>query len=411
MGRDNRNLALLLGGQFISQIGDKFYALALAFWVLQATGSPQRMGIVLFAAMAPSILLGFVLGGVLDRWNRKAILITADLVRSAVIATITALFYWGALNLPIILAAQVVLSAASAFYNPTVSALVPQIVAQDRLGKANALSQLLSGIANILGPALGGLAVAGLGYGFVFVFNGASFLFSAALAAFLALPARTQPVQRAALPALAAIYRFIWRDKRILTILGVVAVIHFFVGSISVATPVLANALRGDGAANLGYLETALGMGTVLCALIMHRVNLNRREPRFLFGGIGGIGVVLCAAGALSLAGVAQLPLYLPIYLALSGAIIVVATAYTVLLQKTATGDVAAGVFSVMSSVGNLSIPLATLVFGALLEHLSWGIVALGCGAVIAVIGLLLLALYTAGERRISLRKDLPNDL
>jgi hypothetical protein len=56
-------LYLLIAGQFISQIGDKFYALALAFWVLKVTGSSSKMGMVIFFAMAPSILLGFFIGG------------------------------------------------------------------------------------------------------------------------------------------------------------------------------------------------------------------------------------------------------------------------------------------------------------------------------------------------------------
>ena len=58
----NRNLYLLLCGQLISQIGDKFYALGLAYWVLQTTGSSSMMGLVLFFSMAPAIVAGFFSG-------------------------------------------------------------------------------------------------------------------------------------------------------------------------------------------------------------------------------------------------------------------------------------------------------------------------------------------------------------
>ncbi len=58
----NKNLYLLLSGQFISQLGDKFYALALAYWVLQTTHSPSMMGFVMFFSMTPAILAGFFRG-------------------------------------------------------------------------------------------------------------------------------------------------------------------------------------------------------------------------------------------------------------------------------------------------------------------------------------------------------------
>ena len=392
----DRNLDLLFTGQFCSQIGDRFYALALAFWVLKATGSPARMGIVLFASMAPAILLGFVLGGVLDRWDRKRILIAADIVRGVAIVGITVIYYAGMLNLTAILIVQVILSAAAAFFNPTASAILPQIVAKDRLARSNALSQLLSGSANILGPILGGLAVAWCGYAFVFLVNAASFLLSAALAAGMRLPGAVAADRSASAgPALAAAYRFLWKDRRLLAILGIVAVIHFFVGSISVLLPVLAGALAGDGARNLGYLETGVGIGSVLCAAALHRVKLNGREVRVMFGGIGGIGAAMAATGALSLAGVASLPPYLMALPALSAAILAVATCYAALVQKAVEPAVAGGVFSILGSVGNLSIPLATLTFGFLLERTALGVVALGCGGAIALIGCMLFFVYS----------------
>lgn len=377
----NRNLQLLLGGQFISRIGDKFYSLALAFWVLEATGSPERMGVVLFAAMAPSILLGFVLGGVLDRWNRKAVLIVADLVRGVAVLGVALMYFLGALDLPVILAAQVLLSAASAFFSPTLLAVLPEIVEKERLTKVNATSQMLSGAADILGPALGGLAVASLGYPFVFLFDAATFLACAALNACLRLPRPSGAAKKEALSALASAYRFLWGNGRLMAVLGIVALVHCFAGSVSVIAPVMAGGLPGDGARNLGQLEAALGVGAVLSALLMRRARFQNREERFMFAGVGGLGGAMAILGGLKLAGVYALPPYLLVLPALSASIIVVATSYTVIVQKTVTGDVAGGVFSVMGSVGNLSLPLSTLLFGFLLERAAWGTVALGWGA------------------------------
>ena len=93
----NKNLCLLLCGQFISQIGDKFYALALAYWVLQTTHSPSIMGIVLFFSMAPAIVAGLLSGGIIDFFSRKTLLVNTDIIRGLVVTGVAASYYTGVL--------------------------------------------------------------------------------------------------------------------------------------------------------------------------------------------------------------------------------------------------------------------------------------------------------------------------
>src|SRR5689334_18807907 len=106
----NKNLYFLLSGQFISQIGDKFYALALAYWVLQTTKSPSMMGLVLFSSMAPAILTGFFAGGIIDFFNRKTLLVNTDVIRGFVVTAVVVSYYSGVLNFLIIIAAEIILS-------------------------------------------------------------------------------------------------------------------------------------------------------------------------------------------------------------------------------------------------------------------------------------------------------------
>ncbi len=74
----NRNFLLLLTGQFVSQIGDKFHYIALSFWVLETTGSTAKMGVVLAVSLIPSLILGFFSGAFIDRYNRKFIIAETD---------------------------------------------------------------------------------------------------------------------------------------------------------------------------------------------------------------------------------------------------------------------------------------------------------------------------------------------
>lgn len=394
----NRNLALLLGGQFVSQIGDKFYALALAFWVLQTTGSPARMGVVLFCSMVPSIVLGFFIGGFIDKYDRKTILVVSDVVRGLAILAVVAVYYTGSLSLAAIAAAQILLSIASAFFNPTVLSVVPQIVPGEKLVKANSTSQFLSGAANIIGPILGGLAVSFFGYAFVFVFNALSFFISALCEGLMAVPpVPKSPVEKLHMhEKIAQGYSYIFSQGKIVVLLGVVAVVHFFVGSVQVIMPVLAKALAGNGAQNLGYIETAFGFGAVAAALLLRALKLRGREGLGMFGGIAGLGLVMTAVGVLISLGMLSVLPFLPAFFLLSGAVIIVSTSYTVLLQSTVDNAMAGRVFGIIGSVGNFTLPVSILVFGYLLNTLSTGAITLFCGAVILLICAALALMYRA---------------
>ncbi len=156
----NRNLNLLLSGQLISQVGDKFHMLAVALLVLKTTGSPAKMGLVLFCSVFPSMILGLVSGSVVDRYNRKAIIIGADVARGLIVSGLGLCYFLNVLNFATLLIAQVILSVCTAFFDPAIPAIIPQIVKPDQLTRANSQAQFVSGIATVVGPALGGVMVA-----------------------------------------------------------------------------------------------------------------------------------------------------------------------------------------------------------------------------------------------------------
>jgi len=146
----NRNLALLLSGQLVSQIGDKFHMLAVAFLVLKTTGSPAKMGIVLFCSIFPGMFLGFISGALLDRHSRKTAIIAADAARGMIVAAVGLLYYLDALSFPVLLSAQILISVCTAFFDPAIPAIIPQIVRRDQLPRANSQTQFVSGIAAII---------------------------------------------------------------------------------------------------------------------------------------------------------------------------------------------------------------------------------------------------------------------
>lgn len=381
----NKNLGLLLSGQLVSQIGDKFHMLAVAFLVLKTTGSPAKMGLVLFCSIFPGMLLGFITGAFVDRYNRKFIIIGADMARGLIVSTLCVLFYLDALSFVILLIAQILLSICTAFFDPAIPAIIPQIVAKEQLTRANSQTQFISGISNIIGPILGGLTVAWAGYLPVFAINACSYLFSAGFECFLSLPRleKTGPGKTHLGNDVVKGWRYVYRKKHLIVILVMVGVIHLFVGSIEVVIPVLAADLKGEGASNIGFIQTFFGLGTVVAASILSIRNIGDREVRFLFGSVFIIGLLLLGVSGLFLAGIRSVFPFLVLFLAFGGAVIVAGTSFRSILQKEVDENMMGRVFGFVSSVGNISIPVAVLICGFLMEYVPHGLIAAASGLVL----------------------------
>ena len=206
----NINLNLLLSGQLVSQTGDKFYMLALSFMVLETTGSAARMGVVLFAGMLPLVAAGLFSGVVVDRVDRKAIIIVTDILRGVIVSVVSFLYLQGALTFGLIMASQVLLGLNSAFFNPAIPSVIPMIVPKDELSKANAKTQFVAGFANIAGPALGGILVSIYGYLIVFALNAATYFVSAFFECFLNIPSVKTEAHESLVAAFKEGYRTIY---------------------------------------------------------------------------------------------------------------------------------------------------------------------------------------------------------
>ena len=367
----NRNLGLLLSGQLVSQIGDKFHMLAVAFLVLKTTGSPAKMGLLLFCSIFPSMLFGFVAGAFVDRYNRKWIIIGADVARGLIVAVLCIFYYLGSLSFAILLIAQIFISVCTAFFDPAVPAIIPQIVRKDQLTRANSQAQFISGISTIVGPAIGGLAVAWVGYLPVFAINATSYLISAGFEFFIRLPAMNR-TGSGAIRLVDDIYqgwRYVYRRRHLVVILSMVGIIHLFVGCIEVVIPILASNLKGAGAQNIGLLQTSFGLGTVLAALILSVRNINNREVRLLFSSVFVIGLLLLVVSGIFLAGFRSVLSFLVLFILIGGCVLFAGTSFRSILQKEVGESMMGRVFGFVSTVGNISIPVAALFCGFLMEY------------------------------------------
>jgi len=254
-----RDVRLVLAASLASVVGDGVVPVAIAFAVLDLTGSATDLGLVL-AARALALLSALLIGGVVaDRFGRRAIMISSDLVRLFAQGAIGILLVSGHATVAEIAASQAVLGVASGFFDPASSGLIPA-VAGDHLQQANALRGIVFSAGSIAGPAIAGALVVTIGPGAALLLDSASFAVSALLLAGVRVDPRSLAARQRFLTDMregfAELRSRSWAWTNILAF----AFINMFTGAIYVLGPVVAKHQLGGPAAWAAILAvTAVG--------------------------------------------------------------------------------------------------------------------------------------------------------
>jgi MFS family permease len=356
-----RDFALVFGGQCVSVVGDRLTPIALAFAVLDLTGSTASLGLVLGAGTLGLALFILLAGVVADRVARRRLIIASDLVRGAAQALTAALLLADRATVPALAALAFVYGAAEAFHHPALIGLIPQVVEPEEIHSATALMGLTFGIGGVVGPAVGGAAVALLDPGGAIGLDAVTFLVSAAS---LALVTPHPAPERSAPRGLAGDLVDGVREARsrpwIVAVLGAFSAYHLIVlPGVFVLGPALA---RSDlsGASSWAAITAGFGVGGVIARLVA----LAWRPRRPVLATVALLAVAACqpaiiASGA-GTAGIAALE-------AVAGvAVGLLFTFWDVTLQV----EVPAGVLSRVSSLDFLAstalMPLGMALVGPL---------------------------------------------
>lgn len=297
-----RDFALLWLAGLVSVAGDFAFVVALPLHVYRLTDSTLATAGVFVAYFLPGTLIGSVAGVFVDRWDRKRVMVVADLARAVVLLPLLLLPD----TLVAIYAVTAALGTIGPFFGPAESALLPTLVGKDRLVAANALNSLNDNLGMLAGPAFGALLYAETGIGGVIVVNATSYLGSALLIRLIAVDAR--PDRSGEVTAVGSAWtrmvsewraglRFVRHDRA----LSVLFVSWSFVG-ISEGffltlglTPLVLDVLGGTPA-QVGWLGTSQAIGGLIAGLFIARIG-QRIATRWLFGG-GSLGIGIADFGS-----------------------------------------------------------------------------------------------------------------
>ena len=271
-----RNFRVLFMSTTISALGDAVASIALAFAVLQVSGSPVDLGIVLAGRQVASAAITLAAGVWSDRLPRHLVLTVAAVVQGTAQATAGTLLVTGHATVPELAALQVAYGLASGFVIPASQGLIPRTISAARLQQANAMLGLTRNSVTVIGPALGGVLVALGSPGLALLVDAASFLAEAALLLRLRIPPSAEFVERK--PFFHEL-RLGWSEFRrqtwIWTTIVFFGISNFFFASFFVLGPVVAQRDLG-GAAAWATLSTAWGVGSIVGGVAVLRFRPQR---------------------------------------------------------------------------------------------------------------------------------------
>ena len=390
-----RDFTLVVIGQIISLFGNAIVHFALPLYLLRETGSIALFGAVNACSFLPMILMGPIGGTAADRVNKRNIMVGLDFLTAGL--TVCYILLWGKAPLvPLVVVTLMLLYAISGAYQPAVQASLPLLLAPERLTQGNAVINMVATLANLLGPALGGVIFGLWGLGPILTIGGVCFFCSAVMEIFIHIPYEKRPRSAGVLATvgrdLGESWRYISRERPVfLAATLVLSAFNLILSAVMiVGIPAIVAQVLNMSDAYMGLTQAAMGLGGLLGGLLAGILG-TRLKPRH------GSACLLACAGVAGMMGLAVLPglpaqasywlITLMSMLAMVAAMLFTVVMLT-LIQAQVPSQLLGKVIACIQAVANCASPLGQAAYGVLFDRLPPWAVLLGAAALSALVAL-----------------------
>ena len=291
----NKDFILLLQGNAVSTVGDLMYSVAIGYWVYEQTGSSTLMGIMSAISMFVTMFLSPFTGSIVDKCNRKWVLVGMDIMQGIVMLGVGLLAYLGKLNVAGVLIAAFLAALGSVFYSPAVSTLLLDIIPRDDMTRGQSISSGIGAMIDLVGTAFSGVMVAFFGVPLIVILNGFSNLYSAFTELLIRVPKTVQqgePISvRHILRDSKDAARTIFSDRFLQLFVPCALIINLLgAGPLTLVLPFCME--KGFTVDMYGYLMAIWTIGSLACVLLLGILKLTSRF-RFWVMAVGFAGSVL----------------------------------------------------------------------------------------------------------------------
>lgn len=381
------SIVFLWVGQGISSIGSAVYNVALAWYVIQLTNSPLKMGTLLFVAMIPKIIFSLLSGVIGDRVSKKSFLVKLDICRFLLAIIWAISMFHRPVNLFEIYIFTLIFSVMDSFFNPIYSSLIPELLEKGKLNltKAASINQMIFRISMIIAPSLAGLLITVLNFAEFVLINGFSFIFAALCTMFIKykkIEIKTNETKNTIFYDMKKGINFFINERIIfwsvilITFANIAAVSY----NVNLAN-LIKNELNWDSSL-YGITLTFYSLGSFLGVLILSLINVkkNRGLLYVFFLLIGGALFVLIKVSLYPM-------LLISLFFSIGLSFAVVSTISTTILFEVPSEEFRARVLGI-ASISNLLSPIGFLLWGMVGEKISSSMAMSLSGFVIIIVAI-----------------------
>lgn len=381
-----RDTALFLGSQAVTMLGSSLVQYAIMWYIILETGSGAMMTLYVLAGFLPHVLISPFAGVLADRFNRKKIIIAADLSIAVVTLILAVIFLQGIRPYWLLLLASLLRSVGSGIQTPAVSAILPTIVPEDKLMRVGGINSSMQSLIFILSPACGGIVLTVSNLVAAFFVDLITAVIGVGILAFIAIPSTLKSTKSGAKGYLTDLKEgciYAWSHQYIRLILIFYALFCVCLAPISFLSPIFIARNFGGDVLYLTLQEVIFSSGSVLGGLAISCLGNFKNKGTT-------VGLSTIAYGGLCVfLGFAPILIVFYLITAVIGFVMPWCnTSLIVILQERVDQEVMGRIFSLVALVGAATSPLGMVVFGPLADVVNITFIFLGSGLAMVALGI-----------------------
>ena len=301
---------LIWSGQAVSLLGSQLVQFALIWWLTKTTGSATVLATAVLVGLLPQIVLGPLAGAIVDRWNRRMLMMLADSLVALATVVLAVLFWTGLVQIWHIYALMLLRSAFGLFHWSAMQASTSLMVPKEHLSRIQGLNQMLNGVMNIGAAPLGALLLVCLPMQGILAIDIVTAAIAVTCLFFVAIPQPERSLSPQAGEGKTSLWqdvrdglRYVWAWPGLMLIAGLATLINLLLNPTNALQPLLVTDHFHGQAFHLAWMESAWGVGVVAGGLTLSAWGGFRRRVITSLVGIMVLGVAIAALGLIPASG------------------------------------------------------------------------------------------------------------
>lgn len=402
--KEDKNAILFYLGSLISIFGTAIYTFAISLYTLKITGSSISFSTTLILSILPIIILNPIVGVIADKFNKKKLVVTANLLNGVFLFIVYLISNWKGLSTGIIYLSTFVVTSINIIFDVSIDSAIPNIVSKEKIVNINAGNRIIDSISSVLGPVFGGIAFAIFNIESFILINSISFLVSAILDTLIDFKYNSNSEleeksdENIAISKLnyfkeiAEGFKYLISKRYIIEILAIFIIFNFFISfSVTIPIPIILNNILKIPTKSFGLIQGAIPVGMIIGAFMVKKI-IAKYKLNSIFSVTGiiiSVNIILLSI-PLFINTISNINIYVIYYLVImifmGVCISLVDIPFSYTLQTNIEEEFRARSLSLTISIVKVVVPISYLISGVLLQSIEAYVVVLFGGISVLIV-------------------------